>query len=433
MKVEKEKLPKSQIKLTIKVPVHDVNNFLDQAYRRLAEKVKIPGFRPGKAPRFMIDQEVGTDKVQEQTLEIAVSQTYFQAVSSEKIVPIAKPEVKILKFAKGNSLVYEAIVPIMPEVILDDYKKKVGSLSLKPEKISVGQKDIDEALLGLQKSKAEFISTSRSARKGDRVEIDFDASINRVPLEKGKSRNHPLIIGDGMFVPGFEDNLIGMKKNEKKEFSIVFPKDYLKRELAGEKVDFKVLLKDIREVKLPPLNDKFAKEVTKIDSLSELKEDIKKRLQIEKEKRQKIEFESKIIEEVVNCARTETPEILVEEEIKSMISELKNRLENQGLKLEQYLKNIKKKEEDLKQEYKKEAEKRIKTALVLNKIALKEKIKVTDKDVQNEFDRMIKAYPQEVDKIKEKLSSDKDKQYVRNILRNQKTIKRLMELANRND
>lgn len=427
MKVEKEKLPKSQIKLIIEVPTQEVDKFVSQAYERLAHQVEIPGFRPGKAPRFLIDQKVGSKRVQEQTLEIAVLKTYFQVVSSEKITPIARPEVKILKFAEGNPLIYEAIVPLMPEVILGDYRKKASSLSLKPEKVSVKQEDIDEALLGLQKSKAEFIPASRPVKKGDRVEVDFDASVDGVPLEGGKSKNHPLIIGDGMFIRGFEDNLIGMKKDEKKEFSIVFPEDYFKKELAGKKVDFKVLLRDIKEVKLPPLDDKFAKEIAKINSISELKEDIKKRLQKEKEERQKIELESKIIEEVVNCASTETPEILIEEEINSMISELKNRLESQGLKLEQYLKNVNKKKEDLKEEYKKEAERRIKTALVLNKIAQEEKIEVSGKAVQNEIDNMIRVYPQ--DKIKEKFSSDKDKQYIKNLLRNQKTIDRLVELA----
>lgn len=429
MEIKKEKLSNSRIKLSVEVPVKDVDKFFNEAYKRLAEQVEIPGFRRGKAPHFMIDQEVGLKRVQEQAMEIAVAQTYFQAVSSEKIMPIAKPEVKILKFAKDNPLIYEAVISIMPEIVLDDYKKKISSLSLKPGKISIEQKEIDEALAGLQKSKAEFIPSSKPIDKGDRVEVDFDGFIKGIPLEGGKSRNHPLVIGEGMFVPGFEDNLIGMKKDEKKEFFIVFPKEYHKKEIAGKKIDFKVQIKDIKNVRLPSLDDKLAKETAKIDSISELKEDIKKRLQIEKENKQKMEFESKIIEKVTEFAKTEIPEVLIEEEINSIISELKNRLESQGLKLEQYLKNVKKKEEDLRKEYRKEAEKRIKTALVLSKIAQDEKIEVTDKEIQNEIDNMMKMYPQDKTKIKEKFSSDKDQQYIKNNLRNQKTIKRLVELV----
>jgi trigger factor len=431
MKVEKEKLPKSQIKLIIEVSASQVDKFLNQALKRLAWEVKIPGFRSGKVPRFMLEQEVGTRRIHEQTLQIAIPRTYFQAISQGKITPIARPEIKVLKFAPGNPLLYEAIVSVFPEVILDDYRKKVSSLSLKPEKISVKQKDIDEALLALQKSKAEFIPTSRPAQKGDRVEIDFEATLGGIPIEKGKSQNHPLIIGDGLFVPGFEDNLVGMKKGEQKEFSIVFPRDYYKKELALKKVDFKVSIKDIQEVKLSPLDDKFAQQIGKINTILELKQDIKKRLQKEADQIQKIEFESKIIQRVVNEAQTEIPEILIEEELNSMLSELKTRLEAQGLKLEQYLKNIKKTEEDLKKEHREEAERRIKTVLVLNKIALKEKIEVEDKEVENEIDKMIKAYPKDKDKIKEKFSQEKDKQYIKNLLRNQKTIERLVELVNK--
>ena len=350
MKVLKqENLPKSQIKLTIEVSKDELTKFIDKAYEKLKGEVKISGFRPGKAPRFMVEKEIGSERFQKEALEIALPETYYQAIQEKKLLPIGPPEIKMVKFVPSDSLVYEATISVVPEFDLGDYKKIIAESKIKPKEAKVEEGQIEEVIKNLQKQKSQTKEVLRPAQKGDKVEVDFEGFIEGKPVPESSSKNHPLVIGDGVMVPGFEEALIGMGKGEEKEFEVTFPSDFAQKNLAGQKVKFKANLKEISEIKLPEVDDKFAKGLGQKD-LAGLKEDIKKSLEKEFLKREETKFESELIEKLISGMQIEIPQFLIDEEIKGMFSEFEQRLAQTGLTLDRYLEQIKKTKEDLKKE-----------------------------------------------------------------------------------
>lgn len=427
MKVKVENLPDSRVKLNIEVEPKFVDEYIEKAYHELGKNLNIPGFRAGHIPHQIVDQKIGSRAVHEEAVRLLLPHAYVEAISQEKIMAIGKPEIKVTKFAPGNPAEFEALVPVIPEIELGDYK----SIKIEDEQIKIEDSEIGGVLKNLQKREAKLLPKEETVEKGDWVEIDFDGFKKGVLLEKLKSRNHPIITGEGVLLPDFEKHIIGMKKDEEKEFDMKFPDDYNEKDLAGEKIHFKVKLLKVQKVELPEINDEFVKKVSggTDKTLESLREDIKTALIKQKEHEEKARRESEVIKQVTEKVKVTIPKMLIDEEVLQMKKDLENKLVSQGLKLEKYLEHLNKTEEHLKEEFKEEAERRIKVGLIFNKIAEVEKIEVTEEETEEEFKRTqeeaAKANPGKAKDI----NPEEVRKYIINVLTNRKTLDRLLEYA----
>lgn len=423
MKSQIKKLPKSQIEFTIEINSEELDPYLDQAASNISKNLKIKGFRPGKAPRKMVEQEVGTMKILEEAANIAIPQYYVKTVLEKKIDVIGRPHIQVKKIAPGNPLIFKATSAVMPKVELPDYKK----IKVKRKNIEVKKEKIEEVLMDLQKSRAKFITVTRPAQKNDKVEIDFKATLNKVPIEGGQSKNHPIIIGENKFVPGFEEKLIGMKEKDKKQFTLTFPKNYYQKNLAGKDVDFDVEMKLVQKVVLPELNDEFAKRLGKFMNLKDLKLKLEENLKREKEMEEEQRLELEIIDKILKEINIEIPDILVNLELDKMYYEFEASIQQMGGEIDKYLESIKKTKEDLKKTWTDKAVKRVKTGIILREIADKEKIKVTDQEIEDEINKIVKSYPP-TEEIKKRIKSEEFREYTKGILRNRKVLGKLKSI-----
>ncbi len=378
MKVEKENLAKSKVKLSIVVEPKELAQYFRATFDRLASGVKIDGFRSGKAPYQMVVGAVGYNRLLAEGLDEALGQSYNQAIAESKIQPLSGPKVEIKKspqFALDeteilDNLVYEITVDIMPEVKLKDYTKaKITT----PKKQEASEKEVEKILSQLRKQKATFSDRTDKVKKGDRVEINFEGFLKGVKIDKMCSKNHPLVLGEGNMIPGFEDEIVGMKKGEEKEFKIKFPKDYHEKEYTGKEAKFKVVLNDAKEVLLPKLDDKFAENFGH-KTMKKLNSEIKKSLEVEINKDHKNKIETLVLDKMINYIETEIPGSLVEQEIDRIVEGYKKQIEGYGLKFEKYLENSKKDLAQLRKEVQPQAEKNIKIGLLLGKIIEEQKI-----------------------------------------------------------
>ncbi|MFC1651705.1 trigger factor [Patescibacteria group bacterium] len=432
MQVKITEQKNNQAKIAVTIPEAEVEKYFDQAIKQIGSKEKFEGFRPGKAPRKVIESKIGTEKIHAEVIKIALDDTYPKALEQVKIIPIDRPKIQVVKFAPKNPFSYTIDVNTFPEVTLGNYKEiKVE----KPDqsKIKVDEKEIADVLNRIQKQLAEYKEKKTAVQKGDKVEIDFDGFLKNVPLEDATSKNHPVVIGEGMLVKGFEDNLIGMKTGEEKEFEVTFPKVYPAKHLADKKVKFKVKVNKIFETKMPKLDDELAKKINPEFDLKKLKEDVQKSIIKQKNDEQEIALKSKVIDKVVEQAKVEIVPSLIDEELENMIKEATMKLTQQGSTFEKYLERIKKTKEEIKKEWRTEAEKRIKTGLVIAQVAKEEKITVPKKDIDAEIQKQILQFaqfqPQEMGKLKKQFDSDRHKKQIELTLRNRKAIDKLVEYA----
>lgn len=427
MKIEIKDLPKSQKELNIKVFTEEMEEYTKKAVEKLAKNIKIDGFRDGKVPNDVAKKQLGDAAIFEEATHFAIESSYLKAIEENKLSPLGHPKADIVKAVPGNTLEYKIIITVMPDVKLGSYEKVSG----KVEEAKIEDARIQKELETIQKKKAIYLTKSESAEKGDRVEIDFESRVGGVKIEGGESKNHPLIIGQGMFIPGFEDNIVGMKKDDIKKFSLVFPKDY-KPELAGKNVDFKVEVKIVQKVELSKIDDEFAKSVGKFKSLDDLKKNIKEGITAEEENKFKEEFKNKLIDQVSEKSVVEIPDIMVESEIENMLNEFKNNIAQTGIKFEDYLQNVNTSVEKLKIEWKDLAEKRIKSGLVMREISLKEKIKIEDEKIEERVNETLKNYPNE-EEVRKNIDIEKFKNHVASIMVNEKVFEILEKIAKKNE
>ncbi|MBU1178151.1 trigger factor [Patescibacteria group bacterium] len=420
MKVTTKQLPKSQVELAIEVTAKELEPHLDKAAQTISKEVKISGFRPGKAPRQIVSQQVGEFKLWQEATNSALPEFYVKALEQEKIEAIGQPEIKIDKLAPNNPLSFKATVSYLPAIELPDYK----NIKVTEKKTVVEVKKVDEALKELQKSRAKLAKVDRAAEKGDAIEISFNTFLNKVPIDQGESKNHPLIIGEGYFVPGFEDKIIGLKAGEKKEFTLRFPKKYHKKELADKDVDFKVEMNNVQQRNLPKLDDEFAKSLGEFKGIADLEQKIKDNLQTEVEEKEKSRLEIAIMEKIAAETKAELPEILVQAETEKMLNELKDNVAVSGGEFDKYLESIKKTEDDLKKEFKAKAEKRTLFGLILREIAKQEKVEVTTKELEEEVKHTTGHYQHDKQML-EKIQSDEYRDYARSLLVNRKVFEML--------
>ncbi len=430
MKIEFKKLPKSQIELLITIPADKWKHYHKHAVECLAKQVKIPGFRPGKADAKTVEKNLGSAAIMEEIAEHAVNETYREALKERKLIPIGQPKVDIIKLAPENDIIYKAVLSVIPSIALsEDYKKKLSNEGIKSDIPKVEEKELKNAIEYLLNSRAKVVTVERSAQKGDRVEIDFESRLDKVKIEKGESKRHPLIIGKSNFLPEFENNIIGMKAGEEKEFNVVFPKDYYQKQLAEKNVGFKVKMNLVQEVVTPKFNDEFAKSLGRFKEVKELEKSISKGIMLEKTKVEKEKFRTKIVEFLIkNYGAKDLPNVLVDSEVERMFVEFKHNVEQNGMKLEEYLSQLAKTETDLKQSWRQTAEGRINNYLITHEIVKQENLKVSEEEITEQTNKILVDYKNIKDAEKE-IDPEKLKNNIYDVLITEKVLVLLEEIA----
>lgn len=425
-----KKLSKSKIEFKVVVPAEKWERYLDQVAAEVSEEIKIAGFRPGKAPRKMVEQKVGSGVLLNGAAEKAVQKSYVDFVTENKLEVIGTPEVEIEKIEEGKDLEYVARVAVMPEVtVKENYKKAVKKINEEYAKKSL-EVSADELNLELEKlanSRAKLVTVNRAAQKGDSAEIDFAVSVAGVPIENGTSKKHPVVIGKEVFIPGFEDNLVGMQAGEEKEFELAFPADYHKKDLAGKKATFKVTVNLVQERQIAEINDEFAKSLGNFETLEALKQNMREGMNHELghklQEQKRVEFVEKIIEET----EVELPEVLIHEETHKMLHEFEQQTQSMGMTLEQYLEKLGKKKEELEKDWAPQAEKRVKSALALAKIVKEEKIEVDTKEVEAEMNKTLQYY-KNIKDIEKNIDMERLYNYTKGMLENEKVFQFLEKM-----
>lgn len=422
--VKIQKLPDSQVEIEVEVSPSALAEFKEEALKHLASHTSLKGFRQGKAPAALVEQEIGSEKIEEEIINLALEKTYSDIIIENKLSAIGHPEITIIKFALGNPFIYKAKFSVWPEFVLPDYKKIATETNAKEKKeVVVEEKEIEETLNWLKKSRTKYSSVERPAKKGDFVEIDFETRLAGVKVENGGSKNHPFVIGEGGFMPGFEDNLSGLEIGKEKEFSLTAPEDYFAKNLAGKILDFKVKLNTLKQAELPEIDDNFAKTVGKFENMEALKNSIREGILTEKEQKEKERVRLNVIEAISGQTFFEIPKVLIEHELDKMIVEFEASVRNMGgLSFDDYLEQIKKTKEDLRKELTGDAEKRARIALILREIAEKEKIQVSDEEITEHMTKTLSRYPEEEVK---KIDLERLKDYTLGVIKNEKVFKLL--------
>jgi trigger factor len=412
--------------LEIEVPSTDVDRHFATAYRHVAERTRVPGFRPGKAPRHVIDRFVGHASVLAEVMEHLVSASYEEALDQTDIVPIDRPNVDIdpSALAEGSPVSFTATVSVRPEVQLGAYTDYPFTLEV-PE---VTDEQVEQVVSELREQQGSLRPVDdRGAQKGDVVSVKFVGSIDGEPFEGGSADRMPLVVGEDRMIPGWEDNLVGMRIDEEKGFDITFPDDYRVDELQGKQAHFEVTLLDLRERVLPDADDEFAQSVSDVQTLDELRAEIRDALQQRAEAEARHTFADRIIDYASTNATVELPEVMVANEVEIMRDELGSRLAQQRIGMEQYLELAKQSPEELSAELREPAQRRVKTLLVLSSIAEKEGIDVADTEIDAELASQLG--PQPDPKLAEYWASRSGRSYLRMTMRNRKLVDTLIERA----
>lgn len=400
MKVTAENGENQQVTLTIEVEAAEVTRAVNKAAKRLANRVNIPGFRKGKAPRIIVERHVGTDALMQEAFDLIAPQAFDNALKEQKIEPVTRPNIDIVTLEDGKDLVFKATVTPRPEVKLGDYK----GLKVEKQVAEVKDEDVEKQIKNFQDRQGKMVDAPEGAavENGDFTTLNFEGFVDGTPFEGGKGEDYPLQIGSGSFIPGFEDQLVGAKIGEEKEVNVTFPEEYHSKDLAGKAAMFKCTIKSIKRKELPEINDELAKKVSKFDTLDELKADIRKNLEENAERKAENDQKSAAIEQATNNIKVDIPAVMIDNRVTAMIQEMAMRLEQQGMKLEQYLQYAGTDIAKIREDYRETAEKNVKTDLMLEEVAKAEDIKVEAKDLDAEVAAMAAAYgatPQQVQKI----------------------------------
>ena len=395
-----EKLEKSQVAVTVEVTAEEFEAAVQKAYLKMRNKISVPGFRPGKAPRKMIEKLYGEGVFYSDAVDAALPDAYTQAIGSSGLDVVGYPEVEIVDDQIGkDGFTFKATVAVYPEVELGQYK-------------------------GVSAVKEEVKVTADDVKEGDTAVIDFEGFDNGVAFEGGKGENHELEIGSGSFVPGFEDQIIGMKAGEEKDIDITFPENYTK-DLAGKQVVFHVKVNEVKEKQTPALDDEFAKDVSEFETLKELKDDTKAKITAEREQSAKIAFENALLEKVAGDIKADIPEVMIEEQCRRFLDEFKQRLQAQGIPYDQYCKMTGMDEAKFMEDGREPAVRQVKMDLAIAAIIKAENLDVTDEEIEEKYKSMAEQYGMELDMLKKYL----DAPTVRNQLLNEKAIAVVVDSA----
>jgi trigger factor len=426
---EIKKLSGSEIEILVTVSWDDWKSFLEVAAADYSKEIKIEGFRPGKAPRNMVEQKVGKGALLDASAQKAIQSTYAKVLLEKKIEAIGQPKAEILKLAEGNDLEYRITTAVIPEVTLKPWKKGIEKVNKEhaSKKIEITDKEVEKEIEEIAKSRVQNITVEREARDGDNVIIDFEVKRDSVPIENGTSHDHPMILGRGVFIPGFEENLIGMKAGEEKEFELKFPEEYHEKSLAGKPADFWVKVKEVQERKSPEVSDAFARSLGKFEDLADMRSKIKDNMLEEKKHAAKEAKRAAYIESLIESVEVELPEILIHEELHKMIGEFELQLQGMGMGFEQYLQQIGKKMDDLEKEWEPQAIKRIKAALALEELAKEQEVEIPGEEIEAEMNKTMAQYGKIKDAEKN-IDLGKLYNYIKGTMVNEKVLEMLEDI-----
>ncbi|RFU65908.1 trigger factor [Peribacillus glennii] len=422
MSVKWEKQEGNQGVLTVEVDAAKVNEGLDAAFKKVVKQVNVPGFRKGKMPRQMFEKRFGVESLYQDALDIILPDAYADAVEEAGISPVDRPEIDIDQMEKGQNLIFKATVTVKPVVKLGEYK----GLEVEEFDNEVTDEDVENELKSQLERHAELVIREEgAAENGDTVVIDFEGFVDGEAFEGGASENYSLEIGSNSFIPGFEEQLVGLETGAEKEVEVTFPEEYHAAELAGKPAVFKVKVHEIKTKQLPELDDEFAKDVDEeVETLAELREKLKKNLEHDKKHEQEHHIQDTVVEKAAANAEIDLPEVMVSNEVDRMMDEFGQRLQSQGMNLELYFQFSGQDEEALRAQMKEEAEGRVRTSLTLEAIADAENIEASEEDVDAEVAKMAEMYNMDVETIKKALGSTDG---IKSDLRIRKAIEFLVE------
>ncbi|MCY7493309.1 trigger factor [Bacillus safensis] len=403
MSVKWEKQEGNEGVLTVEVDAETFNKALDDAFKKVVKQVSIPGFRKGKVPRGLFEQRFGVESLYQDALDILLPVEYPKAIDEAGIEPVDRPEIDVEKIEKGESLIFTAKVTVKPEVKLGDYK----GLNVEKDDTAVTDEDVQEELKGMQNRQAELVVKEEGAiENGDTVVLDFEGFVDGEAFEGGKAENYSLEVGSGSFIPGFEEQLVGLEAGAEKDVEVTFPEEYHAEDLAGKPAVFKVKVHEIKAKELPALDDEFAKDVDEeVETLAELTEKTKKRLEEAKENEAEGKLREELVAKASENAEVDIPQAMVDTELDRMMKEFEQRLQMQGMNLELYFQFSGQDEDALKEQMKEDAAKRVKSNLTLEAIAAAENLQVSDEEVEEELSKMAEAYNMPIENIKQAIGS----------------------------
>ena len=425
MSLQVEKLEKNMAKLTIEVPASDLEKALQSAYKKQKNKISLPGFRKGKVPRQMIEKMYGAEIFFDDAANEIIPKAYADAYDECELEIVSRPEINIVQIEKGKPFIFTAEVATKPEVTLGEYK------GLEVDKVStrVTQKEVEAKIEEEAEKNARTVTVEdRAVQDGDEVILDFEGFVDGEAFEGGKGENYPLTIGSGSFIPGFEEQLVGAEAEKEVEVKVTFPEDYHAEELKGKEAVFKCTVHEIKAKELPEIDDEFAAEVSEFDTLDEYKADVKAKIKEQKATDGKRKQEDQAVEQAIKNASYEIPDAMVDTQISQMANDFAQRIQSQGLTMEQYYQFTGMTEEKMNEEFKPQAVKRIETRLVLEAIAKAENIEISDEKLDEEIAKMADAYKMEADKLKE-FMGDAEKKQMKEDMAVQEAVTFLVENA----
>ena len=422
IKIEKTE-NNNELKLEFTIESKKFDEGMKKVYAKSAKYFNIPGFRKGKAPMAIVEKQYGPEIFYEDTFNEVVPEEYERELKENNIEAVSRPEIEVKQMGKGQDLIFTAVVQTKPEVKLGKYK----GIELKKIEYNVTDEDIEHELGHMADRNSRLVTVEdRSVENGDITVIDFEGFVDGVAFEGGKAENHELTIGSNTFIPGFEDQIIGMKTGEEKDINVKFPEEYFSEELKGKDATFKVKLHEIKKKELPELNDDFAKDTSEFDTLEELKKSIKEKLEEENKNKAKYETEDAAIKAVSDATEVEIPSGMIETEIDNMVRDIETRLSYQGMKLDQYLEMMGKSMEDFRKEYEEQAKTSVKTRLTLEAIEKAEKIEPSDEEVDKKLKEMAAMYGKKEDEL---ALNEQFMNYIKDSLKGEAVIKFIVDNA----
>ena len=425
MSVQVEKLEKNMAKLTIEVSADEFEAALEKAYNKNKGKITLPGFRKGKAPRKMIEKMYGAGIFYEDAANEIIPGAYAKAADECGEDIVSQPDISVTQIEKGKSFIFTAEVAVKPEVTLGDYK----GVEVEKTEVSVSEEDVDKEVDKERESNSRMSDIDdRAVENGDMIKLDFEGFVDGVAFAGGKGEDYPLTIGSGSFIPGFEDQLVGAKIGEETEVNVTFPEDYQAEELKGKAAVFKCKVNEIKVKELPEADDEFAKDVSEFDTLAEYRDDIRAKLLERKTQDAKRAKENKVVAKAVENASMEIPEAMINEQVRRMADDFSRRIQAQGITFEQYMQFTGMTVDQMLDQMKPEALKRIQNSLVLEAIAKAENIEISDERVDEEIAKMAEQYKMEVDKLKE-IMGEQEREQMKNDLAIQAAVEMITDAA----
>lgn len=406
MSLQVEKLEKNMAKLTIEVSAEELEKALQKAYLKNRNRISVPGFRKGKVPRQMIEKMYGPEIFYDDAANGLIPDAYAAAADECELQLVSRPSIEVVQIEKGQPFIFTAEVAVKPEVTLGAYK----GIEVEKADIEATEEEITAAVDKERENNSRTITVEdRAVQDGDMTVLDFEGFVDGSAFDGGKGTDYPLTIGSGAFIPGFEEQLIGAELGKEKEVNVTFPEEYQAKELAGKPAVFKCTIKEIKVKELPEADDEFAKDVSEFDTMDEYRADLKKKIEERKAADAKAKKEDAVIEKIIEGAQMEIPEAMIETQAEYLVDDFAQRLQMQGMSMEQYMQYTGATAETMTEQMKPQAKKRIESRLVLEAVADAEKIEVSDEEIEAEMTKMAEAYKMELDKLKELISEDEKK------------------------